>query len=380
MDLLEAHFTSELGCEPDLIKLKRAKMASGILDFYRGSADTFYSLWSRAGAQYAPAGWICGDAHWENVGSYKGKNHVSYFDFTDFDHGCLCTLDFDIGRATTCLYLLRMGGMAGPFLAAYRKELAGGKPYHIEEEVARGTVARLLVGVRNRSQRKFIRKKARNGRLLIDGEETYAISIREKRQAKTIFERWAKGMKHPAFFEVLDICGSYSGLGILGHRRYLVLVKGHKAPHLIDMKPASTSQAAAFSRAKQPPWSNEAERIAEIQRIVQYMPIARLGWTRGSGASFVLSEYQPAEDRVDSLALSKREYRDFAQQWGKLLAWSHLRGGGWKGAATTSQLIEFASTFDAVRRRRVQARARSVAAKLERLFLEFRRLVGTEGN
>ncbi len=35
---------------------------------------------------------------------------------------------------------------------------------------------------------------------------------------------------------MLDLCGSLAGVGTLGLRRYLVLVKGGKHPHLIDMK------------------------------------------------------------------------------------------------------------------------------------------------
>jgi uncharacterized protein (DUF2252 family) len=375
MDLLEKHFESEQGCAPNLIRLKRAKMASNILDFYRGSAGIFYALWAGSKRGAPPVGWITGDAHWENVGSYKGKNHVAYFDFTDFDDACLAPLDFDLGRATTCLYLLGLGGLAAPFLAAYRKSLAAGKPYHIECEVARGTVARLLRRVKARSQRKFIKERSHHGRLIIDGKQTYRLSRREKDEASRIFRRWAATSKHPAFFALRDICGSYAGTGNLGHRRYLALIAGRSAAHLIDMKEAIPSAASEFTSIIQPHWINDAERIAEIQRIVQYVPIARLGWTRASKTSFVISEFQPAEDRVDSLSLSKKEYRDFVKQWGKLMAWSHLRGGGWKGAMTTSGLIASASKLDRARQRLLLRRSSAVATRLKGLFESFREIV-----
>lgn len=353
-------------------------MAADILDFYRGSAGIFYSLWSQKHLVPTPMGWICGDAHWENVGSYKGKNHVAYFDITDFDHACHAPLGFDLGRAAACLYLLEKGGLAPVFLSAYRNELAAGKPYHIEEEVARGTISKLLCRVKNRSQARFIGEHTEHGRLVLDRDETYRLAGRDKALAAKIFRRWAATMKNPAFFQLIDICGSCSGVGELGHRRYLALVKGRNAAHLIDMKEATPSRAVEFSDAKQGTWANEAQRIAEVQRIVQYVPIARLGWSRGSGLCFVFSEYQPSEDKVDSLKLSKKEYRDFASQWGKLLAWSHLRGGGWRGAATTSELIAFAEGFDVVSQRRLLSAARSVAKSVKILFSEFRRVVGVE--
>jgi uncharacterized protein (DUF2252 family) len=168
VDLLERHFAAERGCDPKLLRIKREKMAGDILDFYRGGADLFYGLWHREHPGPTPAGWICGDAHWENVGSYKGKNHVAYFDFTDFDDGCLAPLGFDLGRAAACMYLLDQGSLAPIFLSSYRQELAAGKPYHIEAEVAAGTVARLLQKVKNRSQARFIKEHARHGHLKLD--------------------------------------------------------------------------------------------------------------------------------------------------------------------------------------------------------------------
>jgi uncharacterized protein (DUF2252 family) len=378
MDLLEQHFQSEQGCDPRLIGLKRAKMAAGILSFYRGSPGMFYGIWGDRKRRESPLGWICGDAHWENVGSYKGKNHVAYFDFTDFDHGCLAPIDFDLGRAAVCLYLIGMGALAEAFLAAYTEQMAAGKPYHIESEVAKGTVARLLSRVQNRSQRKFIRDKVDKGRLIIDENETFALSAKDKREAAAIFKRWAAKTKHPEFFRLEDLCGTCSGLGILGHRRYLALVAGKKARHIIDMKEGVPSAAVPFSHARQPAWLNEAQRIAEVQRMVQYVPIARLGWTRSRGTAFVISEYQSAEDRVDSMALSKSEYSNFAKQWGQLLAWSHLRGGGWRGAANTSHLISFASGFNRQKRRHFLVRARVAALRMRHLFEEFRRLEGMD--
>ncbi|HZZ20654.1 MAG TPA: DUF2252 family protein [Opitutaceae bacterium] len=374
MDLLDLHFRSEQGCDSSLIRLKRSKMAGDVLNFYRGSPQIFYAIWGSVKRRASPLGWLCGDAHWENVGSYKGKNHVAYFDFTDFDHGCLAPLDFDLGRAATCLYLIGMGELAGLFLSAYTKQTAAGKPYHIENEVAKGTVARLLTKVQTRSQRRFMRQRMDGHRLLIDDEETYALPPKEKREASAVFKKWAATTKDPSFFRLEDLCGSCTGLGILGHHRYLALVSGKKARHIIDMKEAVPSAAAPFSGVRQPSWANDAERIAEVQRMIQYVPIARLGWTKGRGRSFVLSEYQPAEDRVDSLALSKGEYRDFAKQWGQLLAWSHLRGAGWREAATTSELVTFASDFNAKKRRRLLARARAAAVRMRQLFEQFRLL------
>ncbi len=372
MDLLKRYFESERGLKPALIRIKRQKMARSPFEFFRGTTVIFYHLWALPKAFRAPRAWICGDAHWENVGSYKGKNHVAYFDLTDFDHACLAPVTLDLGRALTCQYLIGQGRHSAGFLGAYRDSLVEGKPFHIEAEVARGTVARLLKSVAKRAQARFIRRWTKNGRILQRKHASYRLAKEERRWAAIRFQRWASGRDNPEFFSLVDIVGSYAGVGILGHRRYLVLVRGRNAPHLIDMKEAAPSDAATAAGGRQPVWSNEAERIAEVQRMIQYMPIARLGWTARENPSFVMSEFQPAEDRIDSLSLSSCEYEDFAIQWGKLLAWAHLRGGGWRGAATTSELISFGKTLSLPRRQVLLGAARKAARRYHRLYSKFR--------
>ncbi len=378
MDLLKRYFESERGLEAALIRIKRQKMARNPFEFFRGSTAIFYRLWALPRAFRAPRAWICGDAHWENVGSYKGKNHVAYFDLTDFDHACLAPVTLDLGRALTCQYLTGQGRHAAGLLSAYRDSLIEGKPFHIEAEVARGTVARLLKSVAKRAQARFIGRWTKDDRILHKKHACYRLAKKERQWAKIRFRSWALGTEHPEFYSLVDIAGSYAGVGILGHRRYLVLVRGRNSPHLIDMKEAARSDAAFAAGAKQPDWSNEAERIAEVQRMIQYMPIARLGWTAGENPSFVMSEFQPAEDRIDSLSLSTSEYEDFAIQWGRLLAWAHLRGSGWKGAATASDLISFGKTLSYPRRQVLLRAARKTARAYKGLFSKFRRLSAAE--
>jgi uncharacterized protein (DUF2252 family) len=377
MDLLELYFASEQGLDSENIRIKRMKMAGDVFQFYRGAAIIFYHLWRPPAGFRSPKSWICGDAHWENVGSYKGQNHIAYFDLTDFDQACLAPASLDLGRALTCLFLTGQGRHASLFMGAYRQALVGGKPFHIEPEVAKGTVARLLKKVGKRSQGKFIAQLTKHGRIVGPEDRISRLKTKERRWALQRFRRWSATMDNPQFYSVLDIVGSAAGVGILGYRRYLVLVRGRHAPHIIDMKEAVPSDAAAATAVHQPRWTNQAERIADVQRMVQYMPIARLGWTGDSGPSFVMSEFQPAEDRVDSLSLSPEEYEDFIDQWGKLLAWAHLRGSGWKLAATTSDMIAFGQALSVSRRNQLIQVSRRAARRLRQLHSEFRRLTGT---
>ena len=65
-------------------------MADDVFAFLRGTCHLFYVRLPRARlTRSAPAAWACGDLHLANFGSYRGDNHLVYFDLNDFDEGWL---------------------------------------------------------------------------------------------------------------------------------------------------------------------------------------------------------------------------------------------------------------------------------------------------
>jgi hypothetical protein len=375
-DFLGNLFSSNRGRDPALLKRKWRRMAQNRFHFFRGSAATFYDIWTtRHPRTTAPNAWVCGDAHWENVGSYRAKNRVTYFDLTDFDQACLAPVDRELGRALSAYHVARIAHLAAPFLSSYRQTLMIGKPQHIEAEVSKGAVARLLASVRMRRRKKFIGSWTEKGRIAIRAGVTYRLRRAERADAARIFNAWGHQRKRAEFFKVLDLCGSLAGVGTLGLRRYLVLVKGGRLPHLIDMKQAAPSVLAEHHRLLQPAWQCDAERVATIQKYTQYVPIAHLGWTQFRGSSFVLSDFQPAEDRIDSLSLSKHEHEDFSRKWGRLLAWSHLRTASWKNSASIDRLIEYGKSLTLPHRRRLLRDAAAMGRILARAYDAFVPLV-----
>ena len=319
--------------------------------------------------------WVCGDAHWENVGCYRGKNKVCYFDLTDFDEACLAPVGVELARALAALYMSRTAHLAHFFLSAYRETLAAGKPQHIEAEVAKGKIAELLSKRTRRKRKKFIAAWTEDNRIRILDGKTYALSRDERSRALLIFRAWAAKLRHAAFFRVLDLCGSLSGIGTLGHRRYLVLVDGGERPHLIDMKEAAPSGLALTESRLQPRWSCEAERVATIQTYTQYVPIAHLDWTDYRGLSFVLSDFQPDEDRINSLALPEGQHESFTCKWGRLLAWSHLRTASWRRACSIDDLMAFARGFSITKQDALLRNVRLISRSFEAAYREFLAMV-----
>ena len=375
-DFVEEVFRHGDQRNPTLLEHKWVRMAESRVHFFRGSAPTFYRLWLAARPlPRTPAIWLCGDAHWENVGSYRGKNKVAYFDLTDFDQASLAPLDAELGRVLTAYYAVHASHLAPHFLSAYRETLAEGKPQHIEAEVAKGAVADLLASVIHRKRKKFMADWVKAGRIKIREGETYALRQNERSEAMRIFRAWAAQRREAPFFKILDLCGSLAGIGTMGHRRYLVLVQGGQRPHLIDMKEPGPSALGAFYPELQPQWSCDAERVATVQKYTQYVPIAHLGWTRYRHLSFVLSDFQPSEDRVDTFSLAEKEHESFAAKWGRLLAWAHLRTASWKRAASIDELIAFGEALNGRKQRLLIQTARKIGRRYDEAYGEFVTLI-----
>jgi len=364
---------------PRLLALKWSKLQESPFAFFRGTAPLFFADWARRSLPAAPAVWICGDAHAENLGSYKGGNRVPYFDLNDFDEACLAPAHWDLGRALAGLNLLGPPGRARRFLAAYRARLATGKPQHIEPEVARGIVATLLTNVQQRRKKKFLASRLVRGKIRIKAGRTYALDAATERRARRIFREWAGRQPQPGFYRIKDLCGRIAGNGSLGVERYVILVRGRKLPSLMDMKQAAPSAPQACLGLPQPRWENEAHRVATIQYFMQYVPVDRLGWTRTAPVAYLLRELQPIEDRVDHDLLTAADFDDFVDQWAGLLASAHLRSAGWNGSAPLQALMDYASQLTGENARRLLAAAGEAARRQRRQFAAFRRYAKRAG-
>src|SRR5271157_5601957 len=341
MTATDTIIASNRGRNPALLALKWARMRENAFAFFRGTAPLFYRGWARLSPGGAPLAWICGDAHLENLGSYMGANHVPYFDLNDFDECCLAPADWEIGRALAALHILGERGLARLFLSAYVLTLQGGKPGHIEPEVAKGPIARLLGEVQQRSRKDFLAKWVAREKLRIRPGHSFALGRAAKADARRKFEAWARRQPDPGFYRVMDLCGRIAGNGSLGLERYIILVKGKRLPFILDMKAAAPAAPKAFLRARQPPWPSEAERVATVQHFMQYVPIARLSWICTAPVSYIVHALQPTEDRIAVADLSPKDHEEVVRQWARLVASAQLRTGGWRGSADLDALIGY---------------------------------------
>jgi uncharacterized protein (DUF2252 family) len=353
------------GRDPERLAMKYRAMRGSPFVFLRGTCHLFYERLPRAKVlDDAPHGWICGDMHLENFGSYKADNRLVYFDNNDFDEACLAPVPYELVRLLTSvlvgaadLKLSRAQALAlcHTALDAYGAALAFGKSRWIEAETATGMVRDLFDALASRTRAAHLERrtvlKGKTRTLKVDGKKALPASDEQRAAVTQFMQRFAATEPNPAFYRTLDVARRIAGTGSLGVDRYVILVEGKGSPdgnYLIDLKEALPSSVSAHVSAAQPKWQTEAQRVVEVQRRNQAVSQAFLHAVDFKDRSYVLRSLQPSEDRVALAAWDGKLPRLEAviNSMAELSAWAHLRSGGRQKSAIADDLIAFGNRRD----------------------------------
>lgn len=359
-DIVESVRSFNAERDPERLAMKLARMRVSPFVFLRGTCHRFYERLPKDKLlTKAPPAWICGDAHLENFGTYKGDNRLAYFDINDFDEGALAPVTWDVLRFLCSILLagdtVRATAneslvLCREFIEAYGATLQSGKACWVERETAQGLIRGLLDDVQERRRPDFLdRRTVRTGKrrsIRLDDKHALAVTRMQRGQVTRLIEQLATTQSDPAFFEVLDVARRIAGTGSLGVDRFVILVRGKGSPegnYLLDLKQALPSQAQRWSAAPQPAWTSEAERVVSVQQRMQAVSMAFLNpivWQEGS---YILRALQPSEDRValgvEGTAL--KSIKGAISTMGHVLASAHLRSSGRQDSAIADHLIAF---------------------------------------
>jgi uncharacterized protein (DUF2252 family) len=323
MDIVDLIRRFNAGRDPERLALKYAKLRADPFAFLRGTCGLFYArLPLEPVLRKAPRVWCCGDLHLENFGTYKGDDRQVYFDLNDFDEALLAPLTWDLVRATTSILVARAvlrpraatadiaPALCEAFVDAFAQALAQGKARWVERETATAPVSDLLRALRQRTRPQFLdtrtERVGKRRRIRVDGVKALPASTAQHAAVRDLIAGFAATQPKPRFFDVLDVARRIAGTGSLGVERFIVLVRGKGSPegnYLLDLKRALPSAPAVRLPLAQPLWSDEAQRVVELQQRMQAVSMAFLHPVRMNAQSFVLRALQPSEDRV---ALAQR--------------------------------------------------------------------------
>lgn len=355
----------DAGLLPGKLKMKYRLMDKSIYGFMRGTCHLFYERLSKEKKfPSSPTAWLCGDLHLENFGSYKGDNRLVYFDLNDFDEAILGPAAWELVRCLSSIFVAfehwkierkKAENMAALYLKVYSDTLARGKSFYVEPQTARGIVCDFLTHVSKRKQRDLIDRityKSGRKRLLINSKKLLPIAKAEKKKLRAHMNEWISTTgAHPYNYEVVDVVFRVAGLGSLGLRRYLFLLRSNNVKEkylLMDMKQSRKSCLKPYIKLQQPHWHSEAERIISVQERMQNITPFLLSTISFEGESYVLQELQPTKDNINLKSI-KDHYRDIYQtisDMALLTASAQLRSAGRQGAGTPDELILFGQNTD----------------------------------
>lgn len=356
-DFIKRH---DIGRLPELLPLRYQRMQANAFAFFRGTAPLYYH---RFGAETrmrdCPTAWLCGDAHVENFGSFRGNNGLVYFDLNDFDEAVRGPVLWDVGRLTVSVLLAaaefglsaaEQHLLACHVLATYAAALAAGKAYWLERTTATGVVRTLLRNVAQREPGDLLKTRALNKGDKGGWQFLLTPTLRPLRRSEQRIVRASveagNQAPDPSYGAVLDVAQRIAGIGSLGVARYALLVKhrnSDKLPKLLDLKQALPSAAGQIVGVPQPTWPSEAHRVVQTQTWLQAVSPALLQPMSLDGQPFVLRTLQPVADKLDfaSLPHHKAAFRTAVPQFAQVLAWAHLRAAGHLDAAGPDTLQLF---------------------------------------
>ncbi len=349
-EVTESILEANAGRKPGRVRLKLRLMAANPFAFFRGTDHLYGQSFASLGLlDPGPDILLCGDLHLENFGAFRTESGEFRYDVNDFDEAIVAPCSFDLIRCTTSILLAaeqwrltptQASGMVLAYLEAYRGSIAAwgrdGVIGEITPGAGHGPIWQLLGETAQGSQAEMLdrqtRAKASGRRALIRTERHPEVG---KKRAKVIIEaieKHGEGRDQGKAYEVLDLTARIAGIGSLGVRRYLALVRGDgtsSGNRLLDVKEAVPSTVRACQLADPAYFEgDEAHRVVSAQIHLQGNPTAGLAAMTIDGRPFRIREMIPQENRasLDRLQKDPAKLLQAVETAGKLTAWSQLRG------------------------------------------------------
>jgi uncharacterized protein (DUF2252 family) len=324
---------------PELLRLKVARMAEGPFAFFRGTFHLFardvieskagpLPLFGGGGAELE----LVGDIHSENFGTYKAADGAIHYDVNDFDETTTGRFDFDVCRLATS-WLLAAHERKDPLEQAVPVPLAGlvtyadtvrrllkkgrGPQLDVSEATPSGCapVDELIVAGAAAKRPAFIGRLTEwknGGRRLLRSTHYFNLPDEERARAERLLADYRKRAprgSEDAYFKVEDVCGRVAGIGSMGRHRYAVLIAGKGSADarnvILEFKESRPSAYDLYRNrdTDEAALATRAQKVVQVQQESQAAASEFLGYAVDGGLSFQAREIGPPDARVDSKSL-----------------------------------------------------------------------------
>ncbi len=353
---------STRGRLPQLIQLKKQRMAASPFGFFRGAVPVMaHDL--AALPHTVIVNQLCGDAHVRNLGAYAGLDGRLVFDINDFDETISGPFEWDVKRLATSILLA--GREAGAkdaccseaatlFLERYCKsmqlfatmpviELARYQVHRIQRILALASVLRkaehatpthtldcltMPVPRKKPAQRHFKneppllqRLTPKQAKPILDALPLYSQSLQPERQ------------HFLAQYRPIDVAFKVVGTGSVGLRDYCIYFEGNGPgpggqsidPLFLQIKEEAASAYAPY--LPQATEQHQGHRVVDGQRAMQLQSDPFLGYTTIEGRDYLVRQLNDHKAAIEVEDLKGAGLLGYADVCGELLARGHARSG-----------------------------------------------------
>ncbi|MCE1247216.1 MAG: DUF2252 domain-containing protein [Firmicutes bacterium] len=349
-------YNKALGLKPDDLKAKYDMMKEDVFSFYRITNALFYNdiHGDYAGASSlcskpAPEIYITGDAHWMNLGTYRGADGEAVWGFDDFDQATKGSPEWDLERlAVSAALALREQGGSREEEAELVKKI--GKKYidvvsdvadtgeihpcYLKADETHNPIKDAIKDAGSVDRKKFLKKildPDSKAPRFVSNEKIQPVTLDEAADVKKGLEEYQSrlGSDLPIAkpVKVLDIARKLgSGGSSYGLDRYYVLVaadKVWKEPFVLEIKqllPSAVNDQSGNLDA-----ANGKEIVDNIRKTGgKANPLT--GYTTVGGKACLVRELEPEKAKVDPGELKHYdELETYFTQAAKVMAYSHCQ-------------------------------------------------------
>ena len=388
---------------PELVPLRRARMAASPFAFFRGAAAVF-------AADLAPAPrsdlrvQLCGDAHLANFGGFASPERNLVFDLNDFDETLPGPFEWDVKRLAASFEVAgRANGHSTRDREAVQLQLA--RRYaaamarfadmdHLDlwylrlsaDEILAASGADLGDDAQARMQRVLTKAKGKDRmkalrRLTVevDGEVRFASDPPVLQPAAELMSESDRdqlmGVVHEAFhgyrrslqpdrrlllerYRFVDLARKVVGVGSVGTRCWVVLLLGREDGDPLFLQVKEAERSVLEPHLGLSAYTQQGRRVVEGQRIVQSASDIFLGWERVQMPDGVVRDHYfrqlwdwKASADIDSMDPVILGF--YAEMCAATLAKAHARSGDavtlaaylGKGGALGEAMVDFAAAY-----------------------------------
>jgi uncharacterized protein (DUF2252 family) len=348
---------------PVLLPIRYSRMGASPFGFFRGAAALM-----AADLASTPVTGIrvqaCGDCHVANFGGFGTPERRLDFDINDFDETLPAPWEWDVKRlAASVVLAMREAGIGARYCShaarisveSYRNHMRAYATMsaldvwysHLDAEV-------LVRSSKSRAARKRWRTLVSKARVDTPGHEFPKIAAMRKecpriidrspliyhpremaamgKRVREMFRRYRETLPQECRilidrYELVDVARKVVGVGSVGTRcAVALLMAGPRDPLFLQFKEARASALEPYAGKSR--YANHGERVVTGQRMLQSASDSFLGWTSDDhGHDFYFRQLRDMRMKIDLGWMSKRDWLQYVDLCGSVLARAHARTG-----------------------------------------------------